>query len=280
MDCTHQAPLCMGFSRQEYWSGLPCPHPGDLPDLGMEPCRSREGSPIQCPLIDKDVYSAVLGWSFLEVSVRSGCLEHPAVWMLPHHSSLYRASLCPTSSGCVESPLDGCAFVSVPTVLSGFASRLLKRYTSYINFQDFYVLLISASLCQLKTTQCVPGSQSQGRTFHVFSVLSLTWLLALTCANRNRAWPCAVNSMISIALSGDALVLLGSSSRACSGLNSVEGSRGASADSSPFSAGIPLCKCQPPHLLGPWPSPLNPGRPCPAPRSPSWCGSLRCLSGQ
>ena len=33
----HQAPLCMGFSRQEYWSGLPCPLPGDLPDLGMEP---------------------------------------------------------------------------------------------------------------------------------------------------------------------------------------------------------------------------------------------------
>ena len=28
---THQAPLSMGFSRQEYWSGLPCPPPGDLP---------------------------------------------------------------------------------------------------------------------------------------------------------------------------------------------------------------------------------------------------------
>ena len=27
----------MGFSRQEYWSGLPCPSPGDLPDLGIEP---------------------------------------------------------------------------------------------------------------------------------------------------------------------------------------------------------------------------------------------------
>ena len=30
------APLSMGFSRQEYWSGLPCPPPGDLPDLGIE----------------------------------------------------------------------------------------------------------------------------------------------------------------------------------------------------------------------------------------------------
>ena len=34
---THQAPLSVGFSRQEYWSGLPFPSPGDLPDPGIEP---------------------------------------------------------------------------------------------------------------------------------------------------------------------------------------------------------------------------------------------------
>ena len=34
---THQAPLSMGFSRQECWSGLPCPPPGDLPNPGIEP---------------------------------------------------------------------------------------------------------------------------------------------------------------------------------------------------------------------------------------------------
>ena len=33
----HQAPLSMGFSRQEYWSGLPFPSLGDLPDPGIEP---------------------------------------------------------------------------------------------------------------------------------------------------------------------------------------------------------------------------------------------------
>ena len=33
----YQAPLFMGFSRQEYWSGLPFPPPGDLPDPGIEP---------------------------------------------------------------------------------------------------------------------------------------------------------------------------------------------------------------------------------------------------
>ena len=33
----YQAPLSMGFPRQEYWSGLPCPPPGDLPNPGVKP---------------------------------------------------------------------------------------------------------------------------------------------------------------------------------------------------------------------------------------------------
>ena len=41
MDYSHQAPLPMGFSRQEYWSGLPFPSTGDLPDPRIEP-----GSPV------------------------------------------------------------------------------------------------------------------------------------------------------------------------------------------------------------------------------------------
>ena len=38
MDCiAQQAPLSVGFSSQEYWSGLPLPFPGDLPDPGIKP---------------------------------------------------------------------------------------------------------------------------------------------------------------------------------------------------------------------------------------------------
>ena len=37
VDCNLQASPSMGFPRQEYWSGLPFPPPGDLPDLGTEP---------------------------------------------------------------------------------------------------------------------------------------------------------------------------------------------------------------------------------------------------
>ena len=36
----HQAPLSMGFTRQGYWSGLPFPSPGDLPNPGIEPASS------------------------------------------------------------------------------------------------------------------------------------------------------------------------------------------------------------------------------------------------
>ena len=36
----HQAPLSMGFPKQECWSGLPFPSPGDLPDSGIEPASS------------------------------------------------------------------------------------------------------------------------------------------------------------------------------------------------------------------------------------------------
>ena len=46
---THQAPLSMGFFRQEYWSGLLCPLPMDLPDPGTEaatPASQADSSPL------------------------------------------------------------------------------------------------------------------------------------------------------------------------------------------------------------------------------------------
>ena len=41
MDCSQQAPLSMRLYRQEYWSGLPFPSPGDRSDPGIKP-----GSPV------------------------------------------------------------------------------------------------------------------------------------------------------------------------------------------------------------------------------------------
>ena len=44
-----QASLSIGFSRQEYWSRLPCPPPGDLPDPGIE-FASPPGQGVSLPL--------------------------------------------------------------------------------------------------------------------------------------------------------------------------------------------------------------------------------------
>ena len=48
-----QAPLSMGFFRQEYWSGLPFPSPGDLPNPGIKP-----GSPaLQTDALPSEPFS-------------------------------------------------------------------------------------------------------------------------------------------------------------------------------------------------------------------------------
>ena len=49
----HQTSLCMGFPRQEYWSGLPFPPPGYLPDTGIEPesLASPDWQVVSLPLV-------------------------------------------------------------------------------------------------------------------------------------------------------------------------------------------------------------------------------------
>ena len=86
----YQAPPSMGFSRQEYWSGLPFPSPGDLPNPGIEPrspafqadalTSEPPGKPIFCPTSFQREWAAFLGaWCplpalrscFVEVGQRS-----------------------------------------------------------------------------------------------------------------------------------------------------------------------------------------------------------------
>ena len=56
-----QAPLSMGFSRQAYWSGLPCPPPGDLLNPGVEP---ESLKPSVYIFIYKSVYMLIQAFSF------------------------------------------------------------------------------------------------------------------------------------------------------------------------------------------------------------------------
>ena len=59
----YQAPLSMGFSRQEYWSGLPFSSPGDLPNPGIEPrspALQADALPSEPPGKTQMVYQSVV----------------------------------------------------------------------------------------------------------------------------------------------------------------------------------------------------------------------------
>ena len=71
----YQAPPCKGFSRQEYWSGLPFPSPWDLPDSGIEP-----GSPT----FQADVLTSEPPGK----PSRSLLVNYSAEAMAPHSSTL------------------------------------------------------------------------------------------------------------------------------------------------------------------------------------------------
>ena len=53
---THQSPLSMEFSRQEYWSGLPFPPPEGLPDPGIEPVS------LMSPALAGGFFTAIATW--------------------------------------------------------------------------------------------------------------------------------------------------------------------------------------------------------------------------
>ena len=60
----------MGFSRQEYWSGLPCPPPGDLPDLGIEP------TSLKSPALAHGFFITSATWEAVWVSMCALRLEN------------------------------------------------------------------------------------------------------------------------------------------------------------------------------------------------------------
>ena len=88
----YQAPLSMGFSRQEYWSGLPFPLPGDLPNPGIEPMSLMSPSLIDGFFTTSATWEAQLLYSVQFSSVAQSC---PTLWdpmnrstpglLVPHH---------------------------------------------------------------------------------------------------------------------------------------------------------------------------------------------------
>ena len=73
-----QAPLSMGFSRQEYWSGLPFPSPGDLPDPGIEHMS------LTFPALTGSFFTTSATWEAL-----SFCYLLPKAQKQVHHSVVH-----------------------------------------------------------------------------------------------------------------------------------------------------------------------------------------------
>ena len=58
-----QPPLSMEFSRKEYWSGLPFPSPGDIPDPGVEPTSPASAGGFFTPSHLGSIVDLILGWN-------------------------------------------------------------------------------------------------------------------------------------------------------------------------------------------------------------------------
>ena len=92
-----QAPLSMGFPRQEYWSGLPFPPPGDLPSPGIEPrspalqVDSLSAEPPGKPLVHQGFpglpWPTVLSFSLL------GCISHSVKYRMDEATHVTTSSL-------------------------------------------------------------------------------------------------------------------------------------------------------------------------------------------
>ena len=112
----HQAPLSMGFPRQEYWSGLPFPSPGDLPNPAIEP---RSPALQTDSLLLSHQRFPTLGISVLEntdisyitkqtVDLLLTCVLRPVLTILSYllYSNALASGPCRPAGGL---PLPGCA---------------------------------------------------------------------------------------------------------------------------------------------------------------------------
>ena len=63
----HQFPLSVGFSRQKYWSGLPCPPPRDLPDPGIKP------TSLMSPALASSLFTTSATWKAQPVLKAQTC---------------------------------------------------------------------------------------------------------------------------------------------------------------------------------------------------------------
>ena len=137
----HESPLSMGFSRQEYWSGLPCPPPGDLPDPGIEP---------RSPALQADSLSSELPGKLI-----LGGLDKLSVWRFQeshwHIVNVFHFILSLSLSSSLPSLLMILPW-PLPSVVEG-ATRRMEGLSSKVSIRSMRRIIFRYSL-KISKTAC------------------------------------------------------------------------------------------------------------------------------
>ena len=107
----------MGFFRQEYWSGLSFPSPGDLPDLGIEPAS------LKSPVLAEGFFTTSATWEALSCALMAS---------KPHllHCHLHLCCCCSVNKSCL----------TLPPYKLQHARLLCPSLSFFLNFFKFYFI--------------------------------------------------------------------------------------------------------------------------------------------
>ena len=111
----HQAPPSMGFSRQEYWSGLPFPSPGDLPNPGIKP----RSLALQADSLTSSHQGSQRCFNRLQIET-----VHKNGWKLFWILEYHLVNFNPLQCSCLENPRDGGAWWAAVYGVSESRTRL------------------------------------------------------------------------------------------------------------------------------------------------------------
>ena len=177
----HQAPLSIGFSRQEYWSGFPCPPPRDLPNPGIDPVSLSllhwwAGSLPLVPPGNPILVAPILTFKLCDIFTENtpvNFLLAQLIWSLPHcHGlqALLASSLCSINSG----------FLPAPKTCSIYSRclhfLLLLVYILYIYiYMYIYNYTHTYIFTGIPGTYCVSGSRLLNKVN--IAIRGVTWVL-------------------------------------------------------------------------------------------------------
>ena len=157
----------MGFSGQEYWSGLSCPPPGDLPDPGMEPTS---------PALQVDFITELPGKPRCDRLLFLNCFTNKI--SSKANGSIYgEGNGNPLQCSCLENPRDGGAWWAAIYGVAQNQTRLKRLSSSTFTALDYAYSLRSCLLqrilktCEVFCGREVPRLRNENRYFLSLSIL-------------------------------------------------------------------------------------------------------------